>query len=88
MGLPSEDKKPDWKRYVDNQGLKCPYCGSVDLACDNLDADGGYAHQDIECNGCGREWQDVYRLVDVNVDGGPANADEPVPDDHPDSQEN
>ena len=64
--------KPDWKRYIEQQGLKCPYCASVSLHGGVFDADGGYAWRTITCGGCGRTWGDVYRLVDVDL---PENKD-------------
>ena len=59
--------QPDWKHYVEHQGTTCPYCGSTDLEVGTFQADGGYAWQDVTCSGCARSWEDVYRLVEVDV---------------------
>jgi hypothetical protein len=67
----------DWKHYIEHQGLTCPYCGSVDLEGGSFNADGGYARCSVTCCGCGRCWDDVYRLVDVDN----------KPEEDPDGQE-
>lgn len=58
----------DWRHYIDHQGTKCPRCGSDDLNGASFNADAGYAWQSVTCGGCGLEWDDVYRLVDVDID--------------------
>lgn len=49
--------------YVRVKGQKCPFCRSTDLTGDSFNADGGQATQEMYCNDCGNEWEDVYRLI-------------------------
>jgi hypothetical protein len=65
---PAGEVVPDWKHYIDHQGTTCPYCGGKDLEGGSFNADGGYAWQSITCSGCGCEWDDVYRLVEVEIE--------------------
>jgi len=48
--------------YVDKGGCYCPVCGSEDMAGKAVQADAGYASQEIECQTCGATWEDVYKL--------------------------
>lgn len=61
--------KQQRRNYLDNNGIKCPFCDSDDIegTC-GVDVDAGVATQDIKCNECEKTWSDVYRLVDVKED--------------------
>lgn len=57
--------------YLKGGAHKCPYCGSNKLDCDRLilvDHEDEYECR-TRCTACGREWTDVYRVVDVRGDG-------------------
>ena len=58
---------PDWTKYIEQHGLICPYCGGRDLDGGTFQADDDYAWRDVTCTGCGHEWEDVYKLVSVDV---------------------
>ena len=53
------------KKYLAECGNTCPYCGSNDLDCSRFHFDSACAWQNITCADCGKEWRDVYTLVDV-----------------------
>ena len=53
------------KKYIANAGNTCPYCGSNDMDCSKFHSDSANAWQNIACGVCGKEWRDVYTLVDV-----------------------
>jgi hypothetical protein len=61
--------QPDVKNYVDHQGIPCLYAGCPGKAVggDTLEPYGGYATQTVYCDTCHREWDDVYRLYDVDL---------------------
>lgn len=61
-----ELSKPAKKRYIDVDGIRCPYCNSYDIAAIgpilwNMRG----AQQKITCLQCGKEWVDIYTLSDV-----------------------
>jgi len=58
-------KKLNEKKYLESGGNICPYCGSDDLNTGNVQTDSGIAWQDVECDGCGSEWRDLYTLTGV-----------------------
>jgi transposase-like protein len=49
--------------YVQNGGVKCPFCGSTNIEGHSVDIDQGAASQAINCLDCGKEWSDIYRLT-------------------------
>ena len=53
------------QKYVEDGGVHCPYCGSTDLDCSLMNQDGPIAFQEISCNGCDKQWTDIYKLVDM-----------------------
>lgn len=53
--------------YLKGGAQKCPYCGHDELDCDRLmlsDFEDEYECT-TRCTKCGKEWTDVYRVVDV-----------------------
>jgi len=66
------DLKPTWsdtekKSYVVTGGVSCPFCRSKDIEGGHIEVDAGSAWQPVTCSACGREWEDVYRLVDIEI---------------------
>jgi len=57
------------KYYLDNKGSRCPFCGKMALEGDSVDVEAGVARQSITCAKCGKEWEDVYSLVDIVPSG-------------------
>ena len=53
--------------YIKNKGIKCPICGSKHLEGGHIEVDAGGAWQEIGCNACNAEWNDIYKLVDVEI---------------------
>lgn len=39
---------------------ECPCCGSDDLNGGSFQSDSGSAWQEVTCDNCGAEWQEVY----------------------------
>ena len=57
---------PAWKRkYLENSGGLCPFCDGSDPSSGPIQADGPVAWAEVECEGCGASWQDVWALVDI-----------------------
>jgi len=58
--------KAQKEKYLKKCGNICPYCGSEDLRpMGRPIADGKHMTQDIQCSGCGRIWEDIYTLSDI-----------------------
>ena len=51
--------------HVLGLGLKCPVCHDGDIEGSMFQADSGNVWQNMSCNECNIEWQDVYSLTDV-----------------------
>jgi hypothetical protein len=53
--------------YLKRQGLRCPFCGSKEVASDGhpLEQDGPLAWHNCSCFKCKREWVDRYELTGV-----------------------
>jgi formate dehydrogenase maturation protein FdhE len=51
--------------YLADNWDMCPVCLSGDIEGDAVQAEGGQAWQNIECNECGHKWRDVYTLTGV-----------------------
>ena len=56
----TEQQKRD---YVAKKGYYCPYCGSENISAGPFDGEGCF--QPVECADCGRTWQDIYELIDI-----------------------
>jgi len=54
------------KDYVRGGAYRCPYCSSTDITADHFEGEGSY--QPVECKSCGRRWNDIYKLVDIEDD--------------------
>ena len=60
--------------YLANPSL-CLFCSSPDIEVVSYDGSGPAPCYQIRCETCGREWNDVYDLVDVEVVGEPEPAE-------------
>ena len=63
MATLTEEQK---KAYLECGGSKCPFCGSRRINCHDWDGAGRATWCKVDCDDCGEEWADTYRLVDVN----------------------
>jgi formate dehydrogenase maturation protein FdhE len=46
---------------------KCPVCGDTDIEGDMFQVDSGSAWQQVSCTKCHSRWNDLYKLVDVEL---------------------
>lgn len=52
--------------YISQGGSCCPACGNSDIEGDaGLNIEGGCVTQKVTCLACGRRWQDIYHLSDI-----------------------
>jgi len=56
------------KLYIEQGGVRCPFCGSDDLHTGRLQTDAGIAWQRVECCSCEARWKDQYNLTDIDRD--------------------
>lgn len=54
--------------YLQDGGVRCPYCGSDDLDTGPMQTDVSTAWQSVTCASCDEEWTDRYDLVAFNED--------------------
>lgn len=45
----------------------CPCCGSDQIEGSSWDVYNEYAQQEVSCVNCGAAWDDIYRLVDIEI---------------------
>lgn len=55
------------KKYIESKGTKCPLCRSDQLEGSSIEIDAGYAWQPITCLDCKACWNDIYNLVDIQI---------------------
>ena len=56
----TQEQIQDYPKYA---GVHCPYCGESDIESGSFDGEGFF--QRVACHKCGREWRDIYSLVDI-----------------------
>ena len=52
------------KQYVREGGIRCPYCGSKEVAPGKIRTD-FVVTVDVDCEACHRRWQERYDLAGV-----------------------
>jgi len=57
----------DIARYVQQGGPSCPFCSSNNLTPMQFDPGEGQVWQNVVCENCGAEWQDVYELTQIDI---------------------
>jgi len=63
------------KKYLQQRGLVCPFCGAWDIEGGSMDFEAGEIAQRISCHECNERWTDVYKLVAVaDPDSGATTA--------------
>jgi formate dehydrogenase maturation protein FdhE len=55
------------KKYLAAGAQLCPFCESENISGDTFDAEGTEAWQRVMCSDCLEDWQDVYKLADVET---------------------
>lgn len=58
----------DIQTYIKNKGVSCPFCETESIQGGFLEIEAGRASQEMSCIESGRDWQDVYQLVDIIPD--------------------
>ena len=54
------------KNYISSGGNECPKCGSSEISpIYGFETDGTSAWRAVECDECGKRWNDVYKLIDI-----------------------
>ncbi len=52
------------KEYVEKGGNECPYCSSQYIkVVSDIQTNLHCAWNDVVCEGCGKEWQDIYTFT-------------------------
>lgn len=51
--------------YLKNSGLRCPFCHTDNVDGGPIDVDFDIISIRVKCHACGKEWQDIYKLVDI-----------------------
>ena len=54
------------KTYLENSNL-CPSCKSDQIEGSSVEIDDGGAYQPMICSDCGKSWNDIYTLTDVEA---------------------
>ena len=67
------------EKYINYSGVRCPYCWSYKISSGHFD--GESSSQPVECFACGKEWHDIFRLVDVEEEPEEVQAPETPCDD-------
>ena len=55
------------KEYLENSVL-CPFCKSDDIETGQRDFGNNQIWQNVWCHDCGKRWQDIYTLTNVEED--------------------
>lgn len=70
-GVKTELSAADIKKYIEDGGYACPFCGSEDMGGDSVSTGGGEASQEMSCPECGAQWNDCYDLVGIEITEAP-----------------
>jgi transposase-like protein len=59
------------KKYLEQHGIACPFCGSLQIEGGSMNFEAGEIVQRISCHECSEQWTDVYKLAAVaDADSG------------------
>lgn len=70
-GVKTELSAADIKKYIEDGGCSCPFCGDEFIAGDDVTTGGGEASQEMSCSNCGAQWNDCYDLVGIEITEAP-----------------
>ena len=59
--------KEQKEKYIASGAQHCPFCESSDISGGRFDAESMECWQEVSCDNCGNEWQDVYKLAFVET---------------------
>ena len=59
----NKNKLMTQKQYLSHDGMKCPKCKSELIGAGSIEAEALYGWQDIKCQECDYEWQDLWTLT-------------------------
>ena len=51
--------------YVKNGGGYCPFCESDNISFHEITPDDGICTQFVSCDDCGKDWDDIFKLVNI-----------------------
>ncbi|MBU0564890.1 MAG: hypothetical protein KJ890_15480 [Gammaproteobacteria bacterium] len=51
------------EEYLADAGNHCPFCRSPNIQGGGIEVEAGRAWQNINCDNCGKGWQDEYELT-------------------------
>lgn len=64
--MPLVNPSPE-DRYIEEGGVRCPYCRSPHLEGGEVTIDAGAVHQEVACKNCDQAWTDRYRLIGMRA---------------------
>jgi uncharacterized Zn finger protein len=67
MSTLTKKQKKAYLKEVKRFGRKCPFCGSYEVTGEVAELGEMWIRLDVECNECREDWQDIYKLVDVEA---------------------
>jgi len=53
------------EKYIESDGSICPYCLGNNIDVDCIDDNGTRVWRTCVCLDCEKEWNEIYKLVDV-----------------------
>ena len=63
--------KYDKRKYLKGLGMHCPFCGHESYPQSQHPKSADEVYQPIHCKNCGSEWDDIYKLDDIEIKKGP-----------------
>jgi hypothetical protein len=67
MSALTKKQKKAYLKEVKRFGRKCPFCGSYEVNGELAELGEMWIRLDVECNKCLEDWQDIYKLVNVEA---------------------
>ena len=60
------------EQYLNSGGLRCPYCRTTNVSARPPSTASMEAWAQVSCDECFAEWNDVYKLVGIEITLGPS----------------
>ena len=61
----------DKRKYLKGMGIHCPFCGWEASPMSSHPVSGDEVYQPIKCKNCEAQWDDIYKMDDIEVTRGP-----------------